>query len=423
MPAYLTSGSAIERAIICTSSLALPHANYETPYSRRGTVIHEFLQGVTLVGRDKALEQIDEPDMREVCAELEIDRLHDRFNLAAEVALAYDPTSDTARELGRGEGRKYSDVGEDEIPCTLDVVGIREHDGERRGIYVEWKSGWTTRRPIGKVGQIFFGSLALARAFDCTSVEGQLVNVYEGFQPSVQRIEIDAVELDAFASLVRDMHRLGVALREQYALGKIPTEFHTGPWCEGCQAREFCPAQTALLRAVLGRDLFDGEMRMGTLDDKALASVWGQIHAAESILSTLKRRVLGVAAVRTIALGKSPDGKDRWLGRVIVDGNDKIDGEIAYDAIEELYGADVASAATVVTATKKAIKAALKASEHGKRGKLAASEREVYDRIKAAGGIRTVTKYEPREYTTKPGEPPPDSAQGVLASEAERSER
>lgn len=401
MSEYLSSGSALERAMICGASVALPHAHFESEYTERGSAIHSFLEAVSSVGRDAALEQTD-PEWREACAELELEGLHSQLTLASEVALAYNVVTDTARELGRGKGRAYDDVGIDEIPCTLDVVGVRPVSNILRGLYVEWKSGFTTRRSIGLVTQIDFGALCVARAFGCDVVEGQLVHISED-HPYVQRKVIEAWELDAFAAELRERHREWKRLREMFLKREVfAMQWETGPWCARCPAREWCDAQTHQIRALLDRDTFDGESRtdLATLPDAALASLWDRIPLAQDQLSFIKGKILGLASSRKIFLGMTPDGRERWLGPVLTEGNDKLDGEKVFDVIAELHGEEVATKATTVVATKKSVDAAIK--DATKRGQKAKALDEIYSRLKKAGGITNKISMPTKEIAVKP---------------------
>lgn len=403
MAKYLTSGSAIERVAICKASVALPHAHHETEYTQRGTAIHSFLEACSKVGRDDALAQVDE-EWRDSCAELNLDGLHEQLSLAAEVALAYDVETDTARELGRGEGRAYDSVTESEIPATLDVVGCRPIVDGRRGLVIDWKSGFSTRRKIEHVVQLDFGALCVARAFGCDIVEVQLIHVHEGFAPWVQRKVIEGWEIDAFASYVRDIYDECKVLRAEMRAGKLPTDYSTGSWCDRCGARQWCPAQTSLLRSVLSKDLLDGPLRMSPIPPSVLAQLWNDLHAAQSVLSLAKAKVLAYASQTTISLGKNADGHDRWIGKVLAEGNEKIDGEIAYDVLSEMLGEDVALAATKVTASKKDIDAAIKLAVP--RGKGAEKIREVYAELRVRDGAKRVWKQDVKEFTTKPSDMP-----------------
>lgn len=418
MSEILTSGSAIERAMLCEASVALPHAHYESPYTRRGDAIHSFLEACTKVGRDEALKQCDE-EFRDVCAELNLDGLDAQLNLAAEVSYAYNFVTDTARELGRGQGRAYGDVGDDEIPCTLDVVGVRDLPSRvRRGKYVEWKSGWSTRRRISLVAQIDFGALCVARTYGCDVVEGELVHVHEDVQPWVQRRVIESWELDAFASELREHAVRWRELRDRFLRGVVPTTFNTGPWCDRCSAREFCPAQATLVRSALrARDEYDGQLRtsLDTLTDAQLAKLWHELNDADSVIGVLKQKIRGIASTRKIYLGRTPDGLDRFLGTVISEGNEKLDGEHVFDVVaslpadtwkkvdgdEPITSEDVATKATKIVCTKKDLDAALK--EALPRGKKAGVLRDIMKRLEAVpGAITTKTNVAIKEFTTKP---------------------
>lgn len=406
MTDILTSGSAVERALICDASVALPHAHYETPYTHRGSTIHDFLEAVSKVGRDEALVQLDE-EARGVCEALDLEGLHDQLSLTAEVSFAYDFEKDTARELGRGQGRKYDDVGRTEIPCTLDVVGLRPVPAGLRGVYVEWKSGWSTRRPISLVTQVAFGSLVLARAYGCDVVEGQLVNVHEDVKPYLQRQVFEAWELDCFAAELRERAVKWRELRDRFDAGVMPRDFNAGPWCDRCSSREFCPATALQVRAALNaRDNFDGPLRvqLDTLDDAALFRLWDQVRDAKSVLSMLEGRIRGIASSRSLKL-KQPDGSHRVLGEQLVEGNDKVDGEVAFDVLSELCDEETASTATKVTATKKDIDAAVKdwcTRIGAKRGVKAEKLRAIYAKLKAANGITAKISPKVVEYTLPP---------------------
>lgn len=402
---YLSTGSAIERSLLCEASVALPHARYESPHTLRGTAIHGFLEACSKVGRDAALEQTDE-EYRDICAELDLSGLHVQLSLAAEVSFAYNFVTDTARELGRGRGRVYDDVTRDELPCTLDVVGV--HDVSRfvrRGLYTEFKSGWTTRRNISLVKQIDFGTLCVARAYGCDVVEGQHVNVHEGIAPYVQRRVIEGWEIDAFAAELREHAMRWRELRERFDASVMPRTFNTGAWCERCPAREWCSAQTNQLRwALAARDNFDGPMRVSldSLDDEQVGRLYDDIEAAQSVLSMIKGRIIGLAASRRIRLGTTPDGLERWLGTVISEGNEKLDGEHVFDVVaslpdsmwrapkegeEPITGETVATKATRVTCTKKDLDAALK--DAVPRGKKAEALRVIFDALKKIDGAIT----------------------------------
>jgi len=402
---FLSSGSAIERAKRCALSVALPHANHQTEWTERGTVLHEFLEAVVNFDRETALAAMPD-EYREACENLNLEGLDAQLSLGAEIAFAYNLETDTCRELGRGVGRAYDTVGIDEVPCTLDVVGVRKISDITRGFYADWKSGWRARKIAGN-DQIAFGALCISRAYDCDVVDGQLIHVHEDLPPYVQRIVYERWELDFYRDELREHHARWKALRARVLGGDMPREYSTGPWCDGCSAREFCPAQTSQIRALIAGDTFDGIMRMSPIPDSALAELYEDIERAESALKFAKSKLWGIAAQRTVSLGLEPDGKsERWIGRLIRDGNEKLDGEAVYDVVAREYGDEAATAATEVVSSKKKLDAAIKAAVP--RGQKAAAMRKVLDELRASGHVHRKLNTGPTVFSLPVGEKPAD---------------
>lgn len=400
MARYLTSGSGFERLALCPASAALPHAHHETVYTERGTAIHAFLEDVSKVGRDEALAAVPD-EWRPTCEAIDLTGLDVQLQLAAEVAFAYNVETGKVRELGRGAGRKYDDVTEDELPTTLDVVGVRYLPTIRRGLLADYKAGWQTRRlRVHTLPQMDVGALVMMRAFDLDVVDRHLIHVAEDTAPWVQRDTVERWEMDLFEDKVRTVWRAAKELRAELRTNLMPRDFNTGAWCEMCPAREWCPAQTAMLRSLLNRDFFDGAMRTDRLEDEDIAALWDSLREAKSALKMLTGRILGLASSRTISLGKTSDGEERWLGMMVTESNDVLDGEIAYDVLEEMLGPDVATEATTVTATKKDVDAAIKGAVP--RGKGASTMREFLKRMHAANGITNHTKSKVTEWKATP---------------------
>jgi hypothetical protein len=400
---YITSGSAFERLAICPTSAALPRASHESIYSERGNAIHSFIEAVVAIGRDAALLTVPD-DWRSTCERLNLEGLDEHLNLIAEVALAYDVSHDTARELGRGAGRAYHDVTIDELPATLDIVGVRVlPDGRKRGFVVDWKTGWTTRKKISNVQQLDVGALLVARAYGCDVVEVQLIHVFEDKEPWVQRRVIEGFEIDLFAATVADVYRAAMLQRDRFEQ-KIPAkEFNTGAWCDGCNSREFCPAQVSLVRgALVSPDEYDGVLRdplgLDTMSDAQIAKLLDDVERAQSVLSIVKKRIYGLASARTIRLGPADDGTaDEFLGRVQYQGRDFVDGEIAFDVLATLHDEEVATKATKVVATKGDIDAAIMSASKPRKG--AENKRKFYAALKEAGGIRSEWKETVKRFT------------------------
>ncbi len=384
MSDFLTSGSAVERAMICPSSVALPHVRHETEWNARGTVIHEYLEAVSAVGRDAALAMIADPNDREVCDEIDLTGLEGVLGLAAEVSLAYNVATGTARELGRGAGRAYGDVGIDEVPCTLDVLGETVIGDVRRGFVADYKAGFRTQRAARDVVQLDFGALASARAYNFDLVEVQLIQVREGIKPWIDRRVIEGFEIDMFAELIHDKHAEWKQLRAEYDAGIVPKNFTTGSHCDMCAAREFCPAQSTIVRGLLVDGNQTASVYLDALGDAELADLWRKLAIAQSALSNLKKRMIGLASSRAIKLGDGKPGHERWLTAVISEGRAKLDGEHVFDLIATMHDEDVATLATTITTTKELIDSAIKTV--APRGKKAGMLRDLYAALEKIPG-------------------------------------
>ena len=411
MPEYMSSGSAVERFLQCRASIALPHAYHESIYTERGTVIHAFLEACSTMSYEAALDTVPD-EYRDACAELDLTGIDAQLSLAAEVAIAYDVERDTARELGRGKGRCYDSVTESEIPLTVDVLGERQVMAGKRGLIVDWKSGWTTRRSIESVVQLDMGALAASRCYGWSLAEVQLIHVHEDFAPWVQRRVLSSWEIGAFRSVLVEAYEDARRIRASMAAGVAPSEFRTGPWCERCPAYQWCPAQTALLRSVISRDLFDGLMRMEPIPRDALASAWRDVHEAQHVLSLVKSKILGAAS-------SGPPihlGGDRYLGRVVSQGNEQLDGDATFEALAELIeegcpeirlpaapgkGEECAAAATTVEATKAGLESAIKKYVPKRMG--APTMRELLRRLRDRGAATRPWRDTVKEFAAKEG--------------------
>lgn len=398
---YITTGSAIERLHHCPASAALPHTHFETQWTERGTAIHKFLENLSAVGREAALAMVPE-EFREVCSALELEGLDMQLALGAEIAIAYNVRTGQARELGRGKGRKYDDVTEDEIPTTLDAVGVNAV--ARSGLVVDWKSGWTTRTPLRSTLQLFFGGLASARCYDLDTVDVQLIHVREDFDPWVQTATMSSFDLDAFAGEIERVFDQALEIRAQIASGKMPKTWNTGPWCRRCPGFTYCPAHTAMLKTIVSGDYMEDLRRMRPMTVEQAVGAWKAVRSAMQVLRTVEGAIYALAKEQPLYLGTADDGKHHWLAEVYHEGNEKLDGEVAFNVLAEMFDDDAASDATKLTTTKDLIAKTVKARV--KRGEGKKTIDAVYDKIRAEKGSFRKPTISVKEIATKDANPP-----------------
>src|SRR5262245_12980305 len=251
------TGSKIHRVWKCPASAALPQVESDdepSPARDRGSKIHAFLERVGSVGRDQALAECTDPELYPMPVATDTDALPTQ--LACEVAYAWNWKTRTARELGRGIGRNYELVAtpptEDEIPCTLDLVGQEQVTREvRRGYVGDYKTGHSRLPAPDQNGQLLLGALCVQSAHGCDDCVVELIHIHRDGDHHRVRRTVDSWELGAFAAELAAAMELVAHWRAELAAGH-DVGAREGSHCDHCAAFNSCPAKTALIRAIPG---------------------------------------------------------------------------------------------------------------------------------------------------------------------------
>lgn len=358
------TASGLGRAMRCGASLHLPVVESTSAAADRGTWRHRFLELVGQVGAAEALAQIPD-EHRDACAALPLDELP--THLAAEVAFAYDVATGKAREIGRGVGRQYGDLGPFELAGTADVVGL----GDDQVAVIDWKSIGAQDRARDSV-QLRFLALAASRVYGRPAASVQIVRLGDLGEVYRSRHSYDELDLDAFA----------VELREWFArAGRPDARLVEGDHCTYCPSFVHCPAKARLLQlAAGGADPAAPFFAGGGLTRANVGAAYVLAESLRGIAKELDRRIRG--ALNELGPCPMPDGRELRL--VLTEGQERVSGEKALGTLAELYGDGVAEMAVERHATKKSIREALRKAGISP---LAPAEREVLARLRAAGGI------------------------------------
>lgn len=346
-------------------------------YQTLGTAVHAAID-LTLQGTRPVLDEItaalwdcdltDLADAYDAWAdwiEAEDLRLDD---WRSEYAVAWDPATDTARELQVDGHRKY-DTRPGEIPGTMDAVVRRRDDGS--ATILDWKIGddWQGYTPAASENrQLALYALAIARMWRLDEVTVAVVKITSR-GVIVDRHTLDVIALDAIAAQLAAQ------------LASVPTsEPATGEHCGRCPAAVHCPAAQAETQALVERTavvpmVIDTPEAAGALRERLAAvkaaceqadaalRAWGE-GGGEIVTSDGKRLVLTPQTRREITL----------------------DGQAGAEAegILAEYGVGHAIVQPPPRATWSGIERALK--EQGL--KVAPTKREIESRLAAAGAIR-----------------------------------
>lgn len=385
------TGSGMERWMACRVSSVLERAFDEvgSEWAQRGRAVHSYLQ---IVGGGfpavEALDLVDE-EHRDACRAIELEDLRDVLVLTAELSLAYNPMTDTARVLGVALNREYAAAGvtDDEVPLTVDIAGLDDPKQPSIGFVGDFKTGWSKRTPAGRNWQMRGGALALARAFDLDMVRVQLIHLHENRPAYRDRAQFEAADLAVFAAEARVRHELARADREHLnATGQRP-DATQGSWCNHCPSYHACPAKTALVRTILQET--EIEVRVTSMTDSELALAWKKARQAQIVLDRIVSSIFGIASQRPILLDRQADGREEWLGITEKESNLKIDGKLAREVIGELLDEAAVDEVMKYEVTQKALETAIKTRVA--KGQGAAKMRELIEELKRRGAA-TKTK-------------------------------
>lgn len=401
MSGSFTTGSGIERTVHCAASGVLPkHYEAANVYSDGGNEKHAYCERISNgMSPAESLTLVPE-EYRQACEDLDVETMGE-LQLSAEVTLVYRPETGTARILGQGLARNYDGVADDEIPTTLDLIGVDL--AAHRGEVADHKFGWSKRTPAPLNWQIKGGSLALAKLYDLDEVGGTLLLHREGRPLFRDRAVFGPADLLIAADDLRRTAERVQRDRERYARGE-PVPATEGSWCKYCPSFWDCPAKIGAIKAAL---TITDDYPITVAD---AGKVWALVDDGIKALKAVKTRLIAMASVQPMLLGVEPDGTELWLGSTEVEGNERLNAKVVLDAaVEVMTGMGLSGiddgfrlSASKLEVTKKGLEAAIK--DRVPRGQGASTLRAVLKAAEAAGGITRPKKHEVDLYRSSPKE-------------------
>lgn len=351
------SASAVPRLLACPGSAHLRQSEYHTDHADSGVDRHEDAETAADTGGEL------DPRVRAL--------IQPGDTLATECSFAYDVSDDTGRPLGHLARRDYQQLRPFEIPGTIDLL-IR---GNGKLTVVDYKS-FEDVDPAASNAQLATYALMVARAVGLDEVTVAIVYLAAPWRPA-DVATLYSFDLDAHADRLRRL-----------MIGGDKT-LRTGKHCKYCPAFHDCPEQRQLGEQASGGVLaarVEAMIPFESDDDAKLAyDIWQRVIVFQKRLSAaLHAR----AAERPIPLGNG-----RAWGRLEKQGNEKLDGDVVWQAVKELHPG-LEDTAVVRHATKKRLEETLK----GKRGAVPAVLKLVRDR----GGATRSAGYEFAEFEFGP---------------------
>lgn len=283
------SGSNCEAFVNCTSSHVLPQRNESSATAQKGTDGHAPLTEVINAKRwavPGALRgtMVEKFPLEEV--------LRDVGLVRAEAAYAVNVKYKTVRFIGLDIGRNYGELGDYEVPVSLDADGFRHGRPWLR----DWKFG-----RYSSVWQLSVQGMAVAfPRKEKPSVEPEVDAgfVYidadtRGEEWEEERHVLYLSELETAADeLVRAFDKVA-SIRAALDRGEVP-RLATGSWCKYCGAHPYCPAKWSMVRAAMG-ELQSLQDMVGAMTVEKCGKAWEWVSEVERFCTkakeTLKERM------------------------------------------------------------------------------------------------------------------------------------
>lgn len=322
----LPSASRLDRAFACLGSAVLPPV--EEPQSEaaaRGQALHLYLEIALRDGRDAALAMVAaDEQLHEQARAIDLSTIP--AGAESEVAFGFDV------QTGRGvryesKDRRYPFDGF--LHGTADLVGATDR--------AVWLADYKTGRPnyaASDSWQLRFLALAAARWSGLPRARVALLVLDDSGCWREDRAEFDEFDLAGFQEELRRLvGRVKRATPETVRLA-------TGSHCKHCPALLRCPAQTAIVRALVP-SLTDITGRLDALSPEDQGRAYTNLKLAEELIERAKDAFRVLAANGDIQL---PDG--RVLRQVVMNRSTAARGASEY--VAKVAGVDVLAAASTL---------------------------------------------------------------------------
>jgi hypothetical protein len=342
----------------------LPRAPSTTSEAaERGTAIHAYLEEWAKTG-----ERPTPPaGYEETCEGLSLPFiLNGRTVWIVEAAFALDAMTGKVRYLGAGKGRDYGALCPTEIAGTADLVLL---DDEGRLYVADYKTGSAVTSAKTNP-QLAFLALCLSKFRGNEEVGVELIYIREDGSHYTDAATLDALDLDGFASDLRDAVTLW---RSPEAAQRV----NPGEWCGYCPSKWSCPVWTSLAREMGAGTLVPARESLPVLTPELAWATKQKIKRAREVLKETEKGLDAYLDDITRPGAVTLETGER-IGRIERTRED-IDPDVAVAVLERLYGPELARACYEGKVTKEGIRRALK----GQRGASAQVLRE----IAAEGGI------------------------------------
>jgi hypothetical protein len=374
------------RISACLASVVLPQSKSVGPRAVRGTELHAFLASVAKDGLEEALENIP-LEWRAAAQAIDLTRLPELHPEAGipEVAMAWNPETGEARELGRNGTVEHEDLAElvkpGEMAGIADYITLTPSDV----VVFDWKFGYQSVERADVNRQLGAYACMAGALYGRERATVYIARILDDGSVWLDPAHLDELSLDAHAARLRkDMRRVEEAKLEHRNRGTIPSPME-GAHCRYCPAFNACPAKVALLLSTLtGKEPAALAQLPEPLTLEMASALWPKLKQAEALIERLKDNLKDFARLN----GPIPLPN----GNVLAEGESTKESINALYARETLYkhfGAEDTEMNIESSITKKAFDELC--GKHSSHGKKAALVRKVMTELGEAGALRSFT--------------------------------
>lgn len=200
----------------------------------------------------------------------------------AEVAVAWDVKTGKARPLERASHREYGELGDYEVPGTVDAVG---YDYNVLAV-IDWKTGRQQVESPATNPQLAHNGGAMAALQDMPEVGVTYVKVSPDSVYVAETAMLDVFSFEATRDELRTM------------LDGIPTSKPVpGPWCQWCPAKGICPETATSVEQVVEASALVRRVPISLTirDNDHAAGMLTAVDAVENFIAELKTRLRAYA--------------------------------------------------------------------------------------------------------------------------------
>lgn len=323
------TASNVEAFVMCGASHILPQSDKHNDYAYRGSEGHAPLAA-------KANGRIPTTTVRghEMVRAFPFKEFTKGVtNLRGEAAFAVNVKERTSRLIGIDIGRQYGALSRYEVPCTIDIDGLKGS----RGWIRDWKFGVTS-----SWWQLLVQCMAIAYSSpDDPIAEIDAGFVYidgetggEEYTEDARIVSLDEID-EAADKVVAAWNKV-----EGIEVTNLPPSTTEGPWCQYCGAFPHCPSKWNLAREILGSAVTRDQMSAMTQEEQGL--LWSKLQERRKLIESQLDVLKISAAVQPLPL---PNGKQLVMMRM--KGHERIDKKEALRVLKELGAGDDDYAAVI----------------------------------------------------------------------------